>query len=1412
MLKPIRTVKLKTVGLWLRFARGIMERAASVGSYEMSESELVFAMGAARERDDLMSVLELLDEVLDLIKRGFDRHTNALTIRIINNVGIMLRRGGFSREYSETLEICGRIFAAVEGRTENFSSSECRKEIHKQLALLRTEHTKQTSVGRRASASRFDRAKALRLFGTVSERETFTLNTLNSGMLRIMTRNPELLKMLKSDKAFMELSLKNIGNIRRRTERAVSVQRFLGALTEEQTELLEQFAANEDLFRELREKSSAAPSLKYLLEHSSERSLSEFFGKLEQRVVGQSVTLSERSYFDSSESMREFFVGAQSSEIERLIKELEKDGLYRSEARTLTDALRLYETETEKRRAADLKLTELYRIAETALKRKISAENFSEERFIAALGASHELKRLFADYAWENYRSEETVKRYFAYMRTVSVSEDKFSYSEQTAPRTGTRVISESAKPGTRGVYEVAENPVVGAADNTVNANKDMVHVNGAASNNGAGVAENGAVTVDLADNAVNADKAMVNLNGAVSDNGAGTAENAGTTFGGADAVNSNKAMVYGNSAVSNNGADIAEKRAAAFGWADNNVNADKAMVHINGAVSNNGAGIDEKRTAAFGVADNTTNADKAMVHVNGAASNKDAGIAENIAAAFGWADNTVNVNKDVVHINGAASNNGAGIAENGAGAFGAADNTINSNKDMVHINGAVFNNGADIAQNGAVTVGWADNAVNADKVMVHGNDATFNNDVGIAESAAATVGAYFADGITKESFADFLINSGELGLKFSESVRNSFLNASSDVAAAFAEYLVSTVREDSFAYYSGQVRALAGNVENILYRGNYGIEERSAEIFALIYGAWNENALQLSELYESFTQIHSSRDEILKLYSRLPKNNIAAVSEFLEAVAQGDAYFISLSDDILKQSDKILSGIGGSFGISTNTSEYTFYDALNDMNENALELLMPLVVIRGSSNAFDLSDIDISNISKISQGDTAADESAANGTATDRSSHSNSVYGDFDGNITSADFGGYNTLVEKTSAYVISAAFAEYLSGKVRGDSAAYYNERIHTLAGRLENVLRGEHNDIFTKTSDALALIYGEWNDNSRQLSELYADFTENFTNRGEILRLCSRLNGNAPAHILNIARSAGRGETKLFSFNNDFSRLSERLFEQLSKASKPGFEKFIGETIAGSQATRELYQRLVFAEKASRLRAILPDASNGYERRVYTIKQGESRLADKSIVTDRAFYKALTEFNIASEYDMTDSVSNSILSQLVFFTTAPREYFFTWESGSVTRFNRATADKIYIRASDFFERRSASALTFSERISAKLPDANQHLYTAVELFYTDEYLESGGANTSVNYAFPAAASGNTDDISDRLGNIRGELESINAEVAGIKRREEEFSREFVTKSESKVFEKELKSSIERDIYLAGKRHGIY
>lgn len=1182
MLKPIRTTRLKTVGLGMRFARGITERAAAVGSYDLSESELVFAMGAARERDDLMSVLELLDEVLDLIRRGFDRRANVLAVRIINNVGIMLSRGGFSREYFNTADICNKISAAVYGKTENFNISECRAEIHKQISLLRAEQEKQTSGSRQKNTPRFAGTNTLKLFNKISERGTLTVNTLNSGLLRIMTRNPELLKMLRADKTFMELSLKNIENVRRRTERAMTVQRFFDALTADQIKLLDRFVVNENLFSEIREKSSVDHDLKYLLENSSEKSLSEFFETLKQKTEERSGLLSEKRYFNSVEEMKEFFVRARRSEIERLIKELEKDRLYRSEARTLTDALRLYglyEIKTEKRSIADEKSAELYRIAETALRHKLGEENFSVERFIGSLKTSNELKKFFADYAWENYRSDETVKRFTEYMKNaLSVSENDHFGLEQAE----SRVIP-----------------------------------------------------------------------------------------------------------------DISEFAA-------------------------------------------------------------------------------------------------------------------------------------------------------------HGGSEISNAGVTAAENGATVPSVVSADGITKESFADFLINSGELSLKFSESVRNSFLNASPDVAAAFAEYLVNTVREDDHAFFGERIRSLAEKTENILYYEDSDIEKKSAETFSLIYSAWNESASQLSELYASFTQSRDSHDEILKLYSYLPKNNYTAVSEFLKAAAQGDAYFISLSDDFLKQSDNIPNNTGETFDSEKKAHEYTFYDALNNMSENTLSLLLPLAGIRGESGSV-LNESSYINAYSSHRGNNAADHSPRGNSATDGSPRGNNA----------ADS---STLVEQTSAFVISAAFAEYLSGTVLGDGSDHYSERIRVLAERVENVLRkegsdaGEAPDILERSAEALALIYNEWNSDSAQLSEIYKSFTEKSADREEILRLYSRLPQNDFAGISDILNSEMSGGANFFGLNSVFFKQPEKLFERMSSFTnitnaahytnaKFDNERDIGgahgetleneselilavndtrgESTGGTETAKygafselreakELYQRLA----SSGIRPLLPSVSSRSEHRIYNIAQTENRPANKSIVTDKAFYKALTAFSGATE-NITYGILNSSFSEIAYparISSSPRGYFFTWENESVTLFNRAAANKTRIRTNGFFEKHSTAALTLSERISGKFSAENQRSdhNTAVELFYTDEYFENSGigaAGTPVNYAIPApAASGGSDEVSEKLGNIHETIENINTEITQIKQREQELSCEFVTKSEQKVFERELKSSIERDIYLAGKRHGIY
>lgn len=1242
MLKPIKTVRLKTVGLGVRFARKITQRAAVLGSCDLSENELVFAMSAARERDDLMTVLELLDEVLDLIRRGFDRHTAPLSMRIINNIGIILSRGGFSKEYFTALQIYNKISSAVTGKgnTENFNYSECRTEIQNTLSVLRSEQ----SGKNRGNVTAFDRAKTLNTFKKVSERETVTLNTLNSGVFKITARNPELLKMIKTDKIFTELSLKNIGNIRRRAERGLSVRRFLEVLTKDQAELLERFISEDrNLFPELRTAGIGKQyDLKYLLENSSGKSLSEFFGTIRKtleehhetlmrgRVSEKNVQKSE-SYFDSVEQMREFFSGAKKFEIERLIKELNKNSLYRKEADTLTEALRVYgvnEINSEKRRTAEEKSAELFRIAEAALKRKLREENFSGERFIAELESSHELKKIFADYAWENYRSEDTLKRF------AEFTDDELTISAEDLFDTPNRTV-------------VLRGNAPGSSENTVSSVDSVT----------------------------------------------GTREKP-------------EFPVSGNSVISGSG--------------------------------------------------------------------------------------------------------------------------------------------------GRLTAG---------------------------ETA-------------KEKFADFFIRSGEINLKFSESVKNSFINASSDVAAAFAEYLVNTVREDSFNYFSEQVRSLAEKAENILYYGGSDLEKQSSETLSLISGSWNECAPQLTELYTGFTQPGGSKnyyfDEIMKLYSYLPKTNYTAVSEFFEAAAQGDAYFIELSKEILSKSavipgDLNNSGDPGDFSGEPNGDiEYTFYDALTeisgDISEDPLTLLFPLAGI-------DNGNFSWNNTEKSSPDNTGGADHAESGgfplfidngyfsgndTAENPSYYSagrdiliNRITDAFAASTTlfSEYLSGNFTGKESPNTAASTMLFSGYLPGKESPDTAAEIDGingaseklgRIKKFSDRLETVLHDERSNNREKSEKALELIHREWRENSGILSKLYAEFKQTQT-AGSHSRTYSR---NDPERTVNILETEKKTETDSSAVTvgigiGGFSERVKKLFERSLEAKTVfagensqsesvfgrEFEHIIKETVSETVKTAD--QRLIFAEKLSGLTPVLSGVYNRAEFPVYNINTGDhgnfdqagnNRATHKSIVTDKKFYNALKAFNGGGFYagntaaDADPDTANSIFSENFYLSysapvTGTGEYFFTWENESVTLFNRVSADKIHRITNGFLEKRSSAVLAFSERISEKISEENRRseYNTAVELFYTDEYFESASngrtvSGTPMNYALSAAAPDNPDDISEKLGNIREAIGSINAEITQLKQREEEQTREFVTKNEQKVFERELKSSIERDIYLAGKRHGIY
>ena len=1399
MFKPIRTVRLKTVGLGMRFANKITERAAVIGSYELSESELVFAMGAAREKDDLMSVLELLDKVLGLIRRGFDRRVNSIILRIINNVGIMLGRGGLSVEYFNTAEIYNKISAAVYGKNENFNISECRSEINKQLSVLRSEQTYHI----RGSGHKGFGANALRFFKTVSDRETLTVNTLNSGLFRVMSRNPELVKMLKQDKTFMELSLKNIGHIHRRTERTVTAQRFYESLTAQQIGLLGKFVVNENLFSELRERSIDKPDLRYLLENSSEKSLAEFFETLKQKIELQSKMLSEQSYFNSAEEMREFFVTAQRSDIERLIKTVETERPHSVEAKILTEAFRLYKEKTKKPddpKMPDKKMpdnesetvTEIFGNSEAVLNfvdQITNDENFSAEQFINALNASAELKKIFAEYAWENYRSDETLSRYAEYIGNT-VPEDGLSDFEGTVIHNDSSTISESTE-----------------------AHIDETNIDET-------------LKMSFADFLINSDELVQN-------------------FSEADLFETLKQKIESQirTRLEQSYFNSAEEMKEFF------VSAQLGDIErLIKTLETDRSHSVEVRTLTEAL---RLYKDKAKRQDNPKISDNES---ETFTEFFRNSEAVLNYVKQKI-------NNENFSAERFINALGASSELKKVFAEYARENyrsDETLRRYAEYIGNTVSEVKLSD----FEQAVIHTGGST------VSESTETHI-----DETSMMSFADFLINSGELVMKLSESVKNNFLSASPDVISAFAEYLVNTVRDAGPGYYSEQIRMIAEKAENILYYGDTNFEEKSdgnySLVFSLISNAWNENALQLSELYSRFTSSRIGSEEILKLYSYLPKNNFKAVSEFFEAAAQGDKYFLDLSKEISDRTHSFSNNIGvfDIFDIKEESAdEYdTFYDVLCDMSENTLILLLPLAGVN-SGNVFggENTGLTLDN----SRNDTVI-ENPENITFYDVLSEMPEntpelllpLAGVTGGNV----FGVENTelapdnsrndtvtenyenisLTDQASALITAAVFAEYLSDTVTGDVTGRYNERTHSLAERLLEILHGEPQNTgegisVSRSAEAIDLIYNEWNYDHTQMSELYESFTQSFSNREDIY---SRLLQSSFADISNsvIVNSAA----DFLGLNSVISKQAEKFFEQIKVLKNitntdlynaEARDSNLGETLENTSelvfsfadmnsgtSPEQLPTAAVNSDSAftaNELRRIMADLTsfsnvlNRSERRIYNISQAEN----KSIVTNKAFYNAFTAvFGEAA----SDNITNSIFSEYFYpgADITPREFFFTWESENITLFNRMAADKRHNGISGFFEKRSSDVLTLSNKITEKFSAENQSYIdgAAAELFYTDEYFErsvSGAAGSqTVNYAFPAAAaSGGSDEVSEKIGNIREAIDNINTEIVGIRQREEENSREFVKKSEQKIFEKELKTSIERDIYLAGKRHGIY
>jgi phage-related tail protein len=61
-------------------------------------------------------------------------------------------------------------------------------------------------------------------------------------------------------------------------------------------------------------------------------------------------------------------------------------------------------------------------------------------------------------------------------------------------------------------------------------------------------------------------------------------------------------------------------------------------------------------------------------------------------------------------------------------------------------------------------------------------------------------------------------------------------------------------------------------------------------------------------------------------------------------------------------------------------------------------------------------------------------------------------------------------------------------------------------------------------------------------------------------------------------------------------------------------------------------------------------------------------------------------------------------------------------------------------------------------------------------------------------------------------QLETIRNRMEHLSGELEQLRKNQQQQNREFLRKSDAIAMEEQFTRTLERDIYLAGKRHGIY
>lgn len=415
MLKPIKPKKYITGGAGLDFARRIIGRGAARGLYEPSYGELIFAVGAVGERGDIMSVLELLENVLDALKNGFRGHGGRLSLYVSGTLSLVrniLSVGGNSSEYRAAAaiynEICGRLSGGSVtvksadnkssdmhnsdnfDRIDNFDNfDDLREKLHDTVRLVKNAEKKHSEY----NTYREYTARELPAASALGASAVWTL--------RMAGRDPELLKTVKSNRSFLELALRCEEMRRRSTELRRGFSMLIANLNEQQSEFLGRFIRGRGLFSSVLTAQDggenaggrSAEELQYLAEHSTERELRGFFREFYRELrsldtrsfykSGKAASMLSEQVFSSEKDMRGFFETADLKSVERLCERLSEQS--RGEVNILREAEREYEKLAERSE-------ELVKQAFSVLERQMGEDNFSWENFREKMRLSEHLK------------------------------------------------------------------------------------------------------------------------------------------------------------------------------------------------------------------------------------------------------------------------------------------------------------------------------------------------------------------------------------------------------------------------------------------------------------------------------------------------------------------------------------------------------------------------------------------------------------------------------------------------------------------------------------------------------------------------------------------------------------------------------------------------------------------------------------------------------------------------------------------------------------------------------------------------------------------------------------------------------------------------------------------------------------